>query len=288
VLGLSRTVANSCLAPARNVDIAATLTNRRTGQTVLQINDTHTLNQNQPSQRQASWTAQGQAGDWIDGLLTASWQGHLIELDSATAQLAPSQSACRSGEALPTSRFTAVGSSEGLYAKAGKPGSSDWEWAIGATTGQSGRYTSDQLTWQSGKTYNWQLTVNASGQGSFTVKDGASTVANGSYSSYSSHSSHSGSTKMKLGNAIRLGVKAASDVGTAHIAATLTRLEGQSVNVSVATDAANQDRSAALYQPTMANGLSAEGTVKLTFSGSAPPQGTRLQMSVQAGNAQCQ
>lgn len=280
VLGLTRAAKNSCAAPLGSIAIAAQLTNRRSGQTVLQLGDTLTLPAHQTSTRQASWTVQGQAGDWMDGLLTASWQGHLIELDAANAQLAASQSVCVNGQPLAASRFSPNGSAEGLFAKGGKPGSSDWEWALGQATGQSGRYTTGQRTWQSGKTYQWQLSISAAGQGVYTVKDGSQVVASGIYLGI-------GSARMKLGNAIRLSVKSAGDVGAARIAAMLTRLQGQSVAASVATEGANQERAVVLYQSSMASGLNAEGTVTLTYSGSAPPEGARLQMGVQAGSAQC-
>ncbi len=38
----------------------------------------------------------------------------------------------------------------------------------------------------------------------------------------------------------------------------------------------------------MRTGFTVEGTVKLTFTGSAPPQGSRLNLMVNAGNIACE
>jgi hypothetical protein len=285
-MSLSRAVTNSCLAPARNFDLKLALTNRRNGELLLEQSDSNvSLNVGLTSRRSASWLVQSpslQTGDWLDALLTASWQGHQIELARASVQTVPSQSACTPRQALEAGRFTPHGAAEGLFARGGKEshgGSDSWEWAIGTSVQPGGKYESDHIEWDSGKTYQWQLQVNASGQGSFSVKEGGRTVASESFS---------GASKLRLGNALRLGIRSAGDVGGARIAATMTRLDGQAVNVSLATTGAGQEKSQALYQPTLANGFSAEGTVKLTFGSKAPPAGARLQMSVQAGTAQCQ
>jgi hypothetical protein len=285
-LSLSRAAANSCPAPARNLGLLLELTNRRTGEQLLEQPDPNvTLGANQTQQRSATWAVQSpaaQSGDWLDALLTATWQGHQIELARAGTQVVPSQSACQPGQPLSASRFAPHGAAEGLFAQGGKEssgGSDAWEWAIGTGVPQSGKSETDHMEWDSGRTYQWQLQVNSSGQGSFSVKDGGRKIAGESFSGHS---------RLKLGNALRLAIRTAGDAGNARIAATLTRLDGQSASVNLATDAAGQDKSQAVFQPSLANGFSAEGTVKLTFTGKAPPTGARLQMSVQAGTAQCQ
>ena len=264
--------------------ISAQLSNRRTRQTVYQLQDNKlNLAAGQTQQRQGTWTAQGQSGDLIDAVLTAQWLGHDIELSRSTAQLSPRNSPCRAGEALATSRFSPMGANQGLFAQGGGGSASshaDWQWALGADTRQRGRYESDRADWVAGKTYTWRLDIDRYGKGQFTVKDGGRTVASESYSS--------SAAKLKLGNALRVRVQSAADVGTARISASLTRLQGQSVNLSLATQAAGQDQQSAIYQPTLGQGLSAEGNVRLDYTGNKPPQGTRMQFSVQPGNAQCQ
>jgi hypothetical protein len=183
--------------------------------------------------------------------------------------------ACHEGWSLPLNRFAGF-AGEGLQAKGGAKGGTDWEWALGAA---SALITSD-LTWQAGKSYSWQLGITSAGQGSFSVLDGTSVIAQGSYTN--------ATNKLHLGRAIKLGVTAASDVGSAKIAATLTSVNGQATSMSAATDAPSQNKEAALYLSSIASGITAQGTLRLDYSTSAPPQGTRLLMNVQAGNASCQ
>lgn len=284
-LSLNRAAGNSCAAPARGLDLHLGLSNRRTGEQLLEQEDRNlTLGANQTQQRTATWAVQSpaaQAGDWLDAVLTANWQGHQIELARAATQAVASQSACQPGQPLAASRFLPHGMAEGLFAQGGREtsgGSDRWEWALGTAVPQSGKSEVDHMEWESGKTYQWQLQINSSGQASFNVKEGGRKVAGESFSG----------GRLKLGNALKLAVQAAGDVGGASIAATLTRLDGQATDTAVATDGAGQERSRAIFQPTLANGFSAEGTVKLTFAGSAPPAGARVQMSVQTGTASCQ
>ena len=83
-LGLNRVAANSCPAPAREIGLRLDLTNRRTSEQLLEQTDRSlTLSANQSQQRSASWAVQSpaaQSGDWLDALLTATWQGHEIGL----------------------------------------------------------------------------------------------------------------------------------------------------------------------------------------------------------------
>ena len=224
---------------------------------------------------------QGQAGDVVDAVLSAQWQGHQIELDRQTATLAPAQSPCRAGQPLALNRFQAHGAGHGLYAQGGKPADNEWEWALGASTGHAGRYAAAHMPWRSGRTYTWQLGIDKQGRGSFTVRDGTQVVASERY--------NAASARLKPGDAMALTVRSAADAGNARISATLTRIQSQSLNLGVATTAAGQQQQAALYKPALAKqGLNAEGTLRLDYTGDAPPAGSRLQFSLQPGNAQCQ
>lgn len=277
-LAQSAAASNTCSAPIAPVSLSAMVTNRRTGLAASTAAQSLVLGTGPSQTRQLAWQPQeGDVllGDWLDSVLLAQWQGQFKQLGQAETQVGAPGTSCHEGWSLPAERFTPF-AGEGLQAKGGKSGNSDWEWALGAGSSPS----TLNFSWQSGKSYNWQLTIGSTGQGSFSVYDGAALVAQASYSNSAS--------KLHLGRAIRLGVSAASDVDTARIAASLIALNGQAVSMSVTTDAPGQDRQAVLYLSSLASGLAAQGTLRLDFSGSSPPQGSKLLMRVQAGNASCQ
>jgi hypothetical protein len=83
-------------------------------------------------------------------------------------------------------------------------------------------------------------------------------------------------------------LSSASDVGTARISAAIASLNGQMTQVSLATDAPGQDKAAVLYHSSLPSGITVQGTVRLDFTGTGPPQGNKLLMTVQPGNASCQ
>ncbi len=287
-LGLTRSITNSCPAPLKDIPVLAALTNRRTQQNLLSLADSKLdLTVGQTSSRTASapvQAPQAQGGDWLDALLTAQWQGHNIELAARTAQVtAPVLASCPAGGTVSTSRFTALAEAERLDVRAGKPGNanpaSDWEWGLGANTNAAGQFSAASLDWTSGTSYYWTVTTDAHGKGVFTVRNGSAIVAQGSYDK--------AAAQLRSGNAIRISVSSASDVGSAKIAASLLKIEGQSVNHSVLTTAASQSNSLVITHPTLNNGMAAEGTVRLDFSGSAPPAGSKLNFTLNAGTVQC-
>lgn len=281
-LGLGRKVTNICSMPLRDVSLVTALTSRRTGQGVLETRDANlNLAAGQTVERDGRWSVNGRAGDEVDAVLSAHTQGHQIELDRQMVTLTPAQSACNAGQPLALNRFQAHGSGHGLFAQGGQPGNSQWEWALGASINHHGRYTAEHMQWKSGRTYTWQLAIDKQGRGSFTVRDGGQVVASERY--------NAASARLKPGDALALTVRSTADAGNARISATLTRIHNQALNLGVATSAAGQQQQAALYKPALAkNGLNAEGTLRLDYTGDAPPAGSRLQFSLQPGNAQCQ
>jgi hypothetical protein len=285
-LAMTRTVSNICTAPARDVAITATVSNRRSGQSLLSLTDAQSLAAGQASSRGANLRLAlpaSQLGDWIDGVLQVTWFGHTLELARAQVQVTSPVNACVAGEPLAPSRFTAFGANEGLQARGGKSGSADWEWAVGRDTQTKGYAGTGDLTWTSGKTYYWSYAVDSAGKGSLSVRDGGKVVAEASYSP-----GGNSAYRMRLGNALSLAVSTAGDAGSARVSASFTRVGGKPVDATVATDAAGQTRSVVIYQPALGSGLTAEGTVTLNFSGSTPPAGARLLMNLQAGTASCQ
>ena len=97
-LNISRAVTNRCPAPLSKIRVTTSLSNRRNGQNLFSFADDLNLSVNQTNTRNAAWQVRdshqgtqapggNQPGDWIDGILTADWQGHRIELDAAQAQI---------------------------------------------------------------------------------------------------------------------------------------------------------------------------------------------------------
>lgn len=283
ILSVNRSVTNSCPAPIASLPVQTILTHRRSQQKLLSPAATLNLAINQ-SHTQSHTVTLGspaqQVGDWLEASLLADWQGHRIELDKDTAQITASVTpSCPAGGTVSTSRFTPFAETERLEIRSGKPGAADWEWGLGANTQTAGQFTQANLDWLSGTSYYWTVTTDAAGKGTFTVRNGASVVAQGTYDKPAA--------KLRNGNAIRLTVKTASDAGAANIAASLLKIEGQSVSHSVITTAANQSHSLVITHPGLANGMTAEGTVRLDFTGSAPPAGSRLNFTLNAGTVQC-
>jgi hypothetical protein len=277
-LRVSTTVSNNCSAPVAGLTLAGVITNRRTGVAMSTTQLTADVAAAHPQGGQLSWQPQeGQveAGDWLDSVVTAQWQGQPRRLGQASIQVGAQSSACHDGWTAPPERFTAF-AGDGLQVKGGKSGNVDWEWALGTDAS----YSTAHVSWQSGKSYGWQLGINSAGEGNFSVYDGTILVAQSSYSNSAS--------KLHLGQAIRLGLSSASDVGTARISAAIASLNGQMTQVSLATDAPGQDKAAVLYHSSLASGITVQGTVRLDFTGTAPPQGSKLLMTVQPGNASCQ
>jgi hypothetical protein len=278
VLGVTGVASNSCQAQVAGTSLATLVTNSTSGQPVYSGQQALDLAPGQSRNAQFAWQpmqGQAQLGDWLETVLHVQWQGQSKLVATALTQVTNQATACHPGWSLPPERFTAF-AGEGVTARGGRNGNSDWEWALGTPASLA---TAD-IGWQSGKTYGWTLTVNAAGQGTLTVSDGAAQIAQVNYAS--------GSNKLRVGNALRLAVSAAGDVGSATISGAVTQINGQSATMTLATTAAGQDRQAIVYLPAQSQGLSASGTVRLDYAGNSPPQGTRLTMTVQSGQASCQ
>ncbi|MFN8755055.1 MAG: hypothetical protein ACK5YB_05835, partial [Burkholderiales bacterium] len=85
------------------------------------------------------------------------------------------------------------------------------------------------------------------------------------------------------GNALRFYIKANAGIGAGNrISATLTAIKGQAVNESLASSGNNlfEEQTRFFASEGLRTGFTVEGTVKLTFTGSAPPQGSRLNLMV--------
>jgi hypothetical protein len=278
VLGVTGVASNSCQAQVAGTALAALITNSASGQAVYSGSANLDLPPGQSRSAQLSWQpleGQAQLGDWLETVLNVQWQGQTKLVGTALTQVTSQASACHPGWSLAPARFAAF-AGEGVTAKGGRSGNSDWEWALGTSASLA---TAD-ISWVSGKTYGWTLTVNAAGQGTLTVTDGTTQMAQVNYAS--------GANKLRVGNALRLAVSAASDVGGATLSGAVTQINGQAVTMALATTGAGQDKQAIVYLPAQAQGLSASGTVRMDYTGNSPPVGTRLSMTVQSGQASCQ
>ena len=189
---------------------------------------------------------------------------------------------CITGPAqgVPGTGFTPVASLERLEVRAGRPGNQDWEWGLGNNTQQAGQFITAQLNWVNDRVYSYTLTYNGAGAATLTVSDGSTTLFTRSWA-----------TGMDTGNALRFYIKANAGIGAGNrISATLTAINGQAVNESLATSGNNlfEEQTRFFASEGLRTGFTVEGTVKLTFTGSAPPQGSRLNLMVNAGNIACE
>jgi RHS repeat-associated protein len=95
---------------------------------------------------------------------------------------------------------------------------------------------------------------------------------------------------LRTGNALRFTVKASSGIPAGNlIAVTLTSINGSPVNTTLQTDGSGSfSQAQAVYAgSSLAQGFSVQGTVRLSFTGSYPPLGSRLNFLATAGNVSC-
>jgi RHS repeat-associated protein len=186
---------------------------------------------------------------------------------------------CPATPTLDTSNtFVAFDAAERLEARGGTGGSGGggWEWQFAAAGGPT---ANGQFAWVSGKTYGLTLSYGGAGSASVVVRDGATTVLTLSVPS-----------GMDAGNALKLTVRANPNLGVgAKIRLALSQIDGTPSAQVLETPGDNQAAELALVYAgeSLRDGFAVEGTVTMTFSGSAPPQGGRLRLSAHAGNVTC-
>jgi Bacterial Ig-like domain len=177
--------------------------------------------------------------------------------------------------------FTPFNELERLEVRGGKPGTADWEWGVGKNTQTTGQFTSGNLDWVSGRTFDWTLVYGSNGSATLTVKSGTSTSLSLSYSS--------APNGMRSGNALKFYAKTSADSGESKIYVVPTSINGKEVTGSLETQGTPtlSERSLFYYFPAMSSGFTAKGTVKFNFAGTTPPQGSRMNFTVTAGNITC-
>jgi len=194
-----------------------------------------------------------------------------------TAGLAPAQQACNppAPQVDSGASFVAFGPREQLLARGGNSGPA-WEWALGTDTDADGQNVKASHDWISGKSYQWTLTYSGTAA-TVELKDGATLLFTRSFAS-----------GMDRGNALELQLSTNAGIGPdTTVAATVATLNGQPVAASLAQSGNNQEaaQSRYLFYPPLANGITAEGTVSLTYT--SLPTGSRVGFSVRAGTVNC-
>jgi len=182
----------------------------------------------------------------------------------------------------PGTTFSAFASLERLEVRGGRPGTQDWEWGLGTNTQQTGSFVKSYLDWVSGRVLTYTLSYTGAGAGTFTVHDGATQLTTQTW--------NDPLKPLRAGNALKFYVKSSADSGTATVQATVSTINGLPASGSIQTAGNSQFSDATMYWyfPGMAGGFTVTGTVTLTYPGTNPPQGSRLNFIVTAGNITCQ
>ncbi len=183
--------------------------------------------------------------------------------------------------------YTAFAANERLEVRSGKPGAADWEWGVGANTQQSGQLaTIANVNWASGVAIKFVLAYNGTGGGTITLYN-SQTNAQLATTSYTN-----ATNPLRVGNAVKLYLKSTAGIGTGmKIRATITKINQQAQSIDLETAGDNTFSEKSAYAEVIPDagtpGMTVEGTVTLTFTGSAPPTGSRLNMTLNAGSAPC-
>jgi Bacterial Ig-like domain len=177
--------------------------------------------------------------------------------------------------------FVAINDLKRLEVQGGRIGTAGWEWALGTNTQTAGKYASANLDWVSARSLDWTLSYDGKGGATVIVKNGTSQVVSLSYSATPDG--------MITGNALKFSAATTADAGTAKINATVTSINGQGVTGSFATAGNSTASTSSLvyYFPALKTSSVSKGTIKFTFTGSAPPQDARMDFTVTAGNLTC-
>jgi RHS repeat-associated protein len=174
--------------------------------------------------------------------------------------------------------FTPFAALERLEVRGGRAGARDWEWGLGVNTQAAGQFASGHLEWVSGRVYAWTLAYDGSGAAALHLRHDGAVVLSLAWPN-----------GMDAGNALRFYVKANSDVGAGNgVVVSIGTINGRPVNRTIQASGSNQFvEEVAVYQ-TAQGAFTAEGTVAISYTGTAPPAGSRLNFIVTAGNVPCE
>jgi RHS repeat-associated protein len=194
----------------------------------------------------------------------------------ALAQLSCNPSGPRTD---PGTGFVPFGTLERLEVRSGRLGAADWEWGLGVNTQSAGQFATANLDWVNERVYDWTLSYSGTGSATIEVRDGGALLFTRTWA-----------TGIDAGNALKLYVKSTAGIAAGNlVTATSATINGQPAAASIQTagTGAFSEQSLYWFYPPMSQGFTATGTVKLTFTGSYPPTGSRLNFIVTAGNIPC-
>ncbi|HSD44478.1 MAG TPA: RHS repeat-associated core domain-containing protein [Burkholderiales bacterium] len=169
---------------------------------------------------------------------------------------------------------------ERMEVRSGRPGEQGWEWGLGTNTRDFEASARADLDWVSGKPYGFTLTYDGAGKARVAVRDGGTELFNLEWSG-----------DMDTGNALRFVVRSPAGIGEGNrIALALTSIDGQPVADTLVTagDDTESQVGRVYAGASLRDGYSVEGTVTFTFTGGYPPRGSRLDLTVTAGNVVCE
>lgn len=130
--------------------------------------------------------------------------------------------------------------------------------------------------------YNWKLTYDGSGGGVVEVSYAGTTLFTRTFMP-------SAGNVLRTGNAIRLHAKASADATGGSVAVNVNRVNGLgfAANLSAVNHGSFVEQKVYLFSTAFGAGFSIEGDIALSFSGAAPPRGSRLNFLLAAGNVSC-
>ena len=186
---------------------------------------------------------------------------------------------CSATPALFSGSFTPFNNLSRLEVRSGRPNNADWQWGLGVNTQQAGQFTPAYRNWVNAQPYGFTLAYDGAGNASLTVSSNGTALFTRTWSG-----------GLQSGNAIQFYAKTSAGIGAGNfITLTIASINGTALNQSLQTAGDNNfDQVSAVYAGTgLAAGFTVQGTIAFTFTGSAPPTGSRLDALVTAGNVNC-
>jgi len=176
--------------------------------------------------------------------------------------------------------FVPFAQREGMEVRSGRPGKRGWEWGLGTNTRDTRAAARADLDWVSGKPYAFTLTYDGAGNTRVIVRDGTTELV-----------TLASTGGMDVGNALRFTARSGARIGVGNrIALNVTSIDGQPVadTLELAGDGSRSEVTRVYAGASLQDGYTIEGTVIFTFPKAHPPPGSRLDLTVTAGNVQCQ
>ncbi|MBL8520953.1 MAG: hypothetical protein JNK75_09800 [Betaproteobacteria bacterium] len=216
------------------------------------------------------------------GMVSQSASGANGKSPSAPRRKQNAPAFCVASPRIDTGTFTPFAALERLEVRSGKLGAADWEWGLGVNTQQSGKFVNAHLNWVNGRDYRWTVTYDGAGNATMTVFDGAAQVFTRTFTP-------TAPAAMRAGNAVKLYVKSTAGIGAGNsIRVDVTEINGVPMAGGIGTAGDNTFSEASLvYALNAATGFTIGGTVRMNFTGSYPPTGSRLNFMLNAGNIEC-